>query len=207
MRSLILASSSERRKSIVEFLGVPFRIVHSDFPEEQVRWDDFSDPSEYVNTIAMGKVLVVAQAHPDALILGADTSVFLDGKVFGKPRDLTDARQMLTTLRGREHQVVTGVVLLDTLTGEREVFSVVSSVEFLAFSDEVLDQYIATSESLGKAGSYAIQMGARKLVKQVRGSVSNVVGLPLEETADALERFGIAIEVDVPVVAQSQFSL
>lgn len=206
MRALILASGSPRRKDILEFLGVPFTVIASDFPEEEVKWKNFDDPEEYVSSIAVGKVLSVAQTQPDAIILGADTSVFLDGNVFGKPRDLDDARAILKQLRGRAHSVVTGVVVMDSLTGEHNQTAVSSVVEFLPFSDEQLENYIETSESLGKAGAYAIQMGARSFVKNVSGSVSNIVGLPIEETAGLLEEFGIRIEVDIHAIIDEHFT-
>lgn len=206
MRSLVLASGSPRRKDILEFLGVSFLVEVSDFPEEDVHWKDFEDAGEYVSSIAMGKVLSVAEAHPDAVIIGADTSVFLDGNVYGKPKNLDDARTILQTLRGRRHTVVTGVVVLDSLTREHNQAVVTSSVEFLPFSDEQLENYIETGESLGKAGAYAIQLGAKILVKNVSGSVSNIVGLPIEETAGLLEEFGIRIDVDIEDIVDQHFT-
>ncbi len=206
MRKLILASSSPRRKDILELLGVPFSVRPSDFPEEKIKWSEFEDPGEYVSSIAMGKVLTLVDEIEDAVILGADTSVFLGDQVFGKPRDLDDARRILSTLRGTRHSVVTGVVVYDTLTKEHNNAVVTSLVDFLPFSEEQLENYISTSESMGKAGAYAIQMGARSFVKNVTGSLSNVVGLPIEETVSLLEEFGIPIEVDVAALIDEHFS-
>lgn len=205
IRQLILASSSPRRKDLLEFLGVPFEIKVSDFPEEEVDFTDFNDPLEYVSTIAMGKALVVADLYPDALILAADTCVFLEGLVYGKPRDLDDARHILKTLRGKTHQVITGFVVIDTMTQERLTGTVESFVEFYHFSDEELERYIETSESLGKAGAYAIQRGAKGFVRQIQGSLSNIVGLPLTEVADLLENFGVPIDVDVREIEEIYF--
>lgn len=206
MQELVLASSSRRRKDILEFLGVPFTVVSSNFPEENVKWVDFDDPADYVLTIAMGKVLTVADNYPEALILGADTSVFLDSQTFGKPKDLDDARRILKTLRGRTHTVVTGFTLLNSLTSEQYSEAVHSQVTFFSFSDEELERYLATSESLGKAGAYAIQFGAKSFAKEVKGSLSNVVGLPMEEVAMALENFGIPIEVNVRNIVERCFT-
>lgn len=206
MRTLVLASSSPRRKDILEFLGVPFKAISSDFPEEKVVWSDFDDPGEFVCTIAMGKVLTLANKMKDSIIVGADTSVFLDGEVYGKPKDRNDARRILQKLRGRRHSVVTGVVIYDTLTKEHDSCISTSLVEFLPFSDEQLENYIATGESLGKAGAYAIQMGARSFVKNVQGSLSNVVGLPIEETVSLLEEFDVPVDVDVPALVDEHFS-
>jgi septum formation protein len=207
MRQIILASGSARRKDIMEFLGIPFEIAISDFPEENVHFEDFDEASDYVSTIAMGKALTIASqyedlsheatgsqngrigslretdvAKGDALILAADTSVFLDGNVYNKPMDLDDARRILQALRARRHEVITAIVLLDTLTN------------------------IETSESLGKAGAYAIQLGAKSFVKSIEGSLSNVVGLPIEETAALLEQFDVPIEVDIDTLVAEHFT-
>ncbi len=206
MRKLILASGSPRRKDILDFLGVQYQIVVSDFPEENVHWADFDEPEEYVQSIAMGKVLTVAEQERDAIILGADTSVFLDGAVYGKPKNLDDARRILQALRGRRHSVVSGVVIFDSLTKEHDSVAVTSLVEFLPFSDEQLENYIDTSESMGKAGAYAIQMGARQFVKNVSGSVTNIVGLPIHETASLLEQFDIPIDVDIDAIVDEHFT-
>lgn len=206
MRKLILASGSARRKDIVDFLGLTYAVAISDFPEENVRWEDFDDPADYVQSIAMGKALTVVDQEPDAIILAADTSVFLDGRVYGKPSSLDDARRILQKLRGRRHSVVTGVVIMDSLTREHDSVAVTSVVDFLPFSDDQLEQYIATSESMGKAGAYAIQMGARQFVKNVSGSVSNIIGLPIHETASLLEQFDIPIDVDIDAIVDEHFT-
>jgi len=206
MQQIILASTSPRRQELMEFLGVPFEVVGSEFPEEAVSFDDFLDPADYVTTIAIGKALAVAPLYDDAIIVGADTMVFLDGMPYGKPTDLDDARRILKVLRGRRHQVITAVGLINTLTNERLVETVQSEVEFFPFSDEELERYIATSESLGKAGAYAIQLGAKVFVREVKGSLSNVVGLPLTEVALALESMGVPIEVDVRDIEERHFT-
>ena len=206
MRKLILASGSARRKDILEFLGVPFEVTISDFPEENVQWEDFDEPSDYVSTIALGKALTVADRYTDAVILAADTSVFLDGIVYNKPETLDRAREILCALRGKRHEVVTGMVVLDTLTTEKQIHTVSSFVEFLPFSDEQLERYIATGESIGKAGAYAIQLGARNFVKSIEGSLSNTVGLPMEETAALLEEFAIPINVNVRAIVVEHFT-
>ncbi|MEP7166905.1 MAG: nucleoside triphosphate pyrophosphatase [Candidatus Woesebacteria bacterium] len=206
MRKIILASGSPRRKDIMEFLGVPFEIVVSDFPEENVRWEDFDEPADYVSTIAMGKALTIAPRFEDALIIAADTSVFLEGNVYNKPSDLDEARRILQMLRGKRHQVTTAMVFIDTLTRQQEIQTVSSFVTFLPFSDEQLENYIDTSESLGKAGAYAIQLGAKGLVKLLEGSLSNVVGLPIEEAAGLLEQFNIPVDVDVKAIVEEHFT-
>ncbi|MBP9700062.1 septum formation protein Maf [Candidatus Woesebacteria bacterium] len=211
MRALLLASSSPRRKDLLEFLGVPFEILPSDFPEEDVEFGELDDPKDYVLTIATGKALAVADkllAAPNQspIILGADTAVFLDDKVYGKPRDFEDAKLILRQLSGRKHLVVTGFMLLDPLTGEQYSEAVETYVEFFKFQEEELERYIATGESIGKAGAYAIQGEAKRFVRQVEGSVSNVVGLPLEAVAGGLEHMGIPVQVDVRQIVSRHFS-
>lgn len=188
------------------FLGIPYEIAASDFPEEDVKTADFDDPREYVATLATGKALMAAQKFDDAIVLGVDTTVFVDGQYFGKPADLNGARSTLQHLRGKRHQVLTGLCMIDTLTGERQVEVVESGVTFFKFSDEALERYISTSESLGKAGAYAIQGGAKGFVESVDGSLSSVVGLPLIELAEMFERFGAQIDVDVRKIEAEQFS-
>lgn len=205
MRKIILASTSPRRKELMAFLGIEYQTVASDFPEEDVDVRDFDDPREYVATLASGKALAVTDRFDDAIVVGVDTTVYLNGQYFGKPKNLDDARRMLKALRGQRHEVFTAICLIDTLTGEREVEVVESGVSFLPFSDEALERYIQTSESLGKAGSYAIQAGAKHFVHSVEGSLSSVVGLPLTELSEMLERFGVRVDVDIRKIEDEQF--
>lgn len=206
MRQIILASTSFRRKELLAFLGVPFEVVASDFPEEDVDRSDFDDPSEYVATLATGKALAVADRYEDAIVIGSDTIVYAHGTYYGKPKDLDDARRILRELRGRSHSVFTAVYMLDTLTGQSQIEVVKTIVTFAHFSDEALERYIGTSESLGKAGAYAIQSGAKNFVASVEGSLSSVVGLPLREVASMLEAFDIPIDVDVEALIEEQFT-
>lgn len=197
MKQIILASSSFRRQELMKWLGIPFEIHVSNFPEENVKFEDFDNPEEYVLAIAMGKALVVADQFPETLIIASDTTVYLDGKIFGKPKNLNDARSMLQTLRGKQHTVFTAIVMIDGETGEKKTEVVKSLVTFFPFSDETIDQYIATSEPYDKAGGYALQGFAKRFVQDVQGSELNVVGFPLVTVRDMLEECGIPIEVDV----------
>lgn len=188
------------------FLGLPYETMASNFPEEDVDPRDFDDPREYVATLAAGKAMMVAQNHEDALVIGVDTTVYTDGKYFGKPQSLDDARRTLKHLRGKRHEVFTAICIIDTLTHEQRVEVTESGVTFLSFSDESLERYIQTSEPLGKAGAYAIQAGAKNFVQAVEGSLSSVIGLPLTELAAMLERFGIQVEVDIRRIEEEQFT-
>lgn len=206
MRQLILASTSPRRQELLSFLGVSFETVASQFAEEAVNPYDFKDPRDYVATLSTGKAFALMESHPDHLVLGADTAVFSQGKYYGKPANLDDALRILRELRGRQHEVYTGICLLDTLAHKHEVVVSRSLVTFRDVSDTELATYIDTSESLGKAGAYAIQGGAKKFASNVAGSLSNVVGLPLLETARLLGRFGVHIDVDVDAVIKKHFT-
>jgi septum formation protein len=198
MKRIILASTSARRQELMEWLGIPYEVIPSHFAEESVLFDEFEDdPEGYVTTIATGKALTVSQEHPHALVIGSDTSVYLDGKMFGKPRDLQHAREMLTALRGKEHKVYSAVVMIDGETAERRSEVVVSEVRFFPFSDEELERYIATSEPYDKAGGYGMQGYAKRFIQEVRGSALNIIGFPLVTVRDMLEEFGVQIEVDL----------
>lgn len=197
MTEIILASSSDRRQEMMRWLGVPFEIVPSNFEEEAVQYSDFDDPEGYVATIAMGKALAVSSKHPNALTVASDTMVFFGDKIFGKPKNLEDARNMMRDLRGNTHTVITAVVMIDGVTGEKRTEIVTSEVTFFAFSEKELEAYIATSEPYDKAGGYALQGYAKRFVRGVRGSAMNVVGFPILTVRDMLEELGVPIEVDV----------
>jgi len=170
-------------------LGVPFEAVPSDADETL----DAVPLPEAVARLALRKARVVAGSHPTAVVLGADTVVVIDGRSLGKPADQDDARAMLRTLRGRSHEVMTGVAVVDAATGRFAVDTVISRVTMAAYGDEAIDAYVAGGEPLDKAGAYAIQGAGGALVAGLEGSRSNVVGLPLSATAALLRRFGVAV--------------
>jgi len=148
--------------------------------------------------LALRKARAVAVLWPGALVLAADTIVVVDGRALGKPADAAEARAMLRTLRGRAHEVMTGVVVLDAATGRHAAETVVSRVTMAGYSDAAIDAYVAGGEPLDKAGAYAIQGEGGALVAGLEGSRSNVVGLPLPTTAALLRRFGVAVSAPPP---------
>jgi len=152
MTEIILASSSARRQEMMSWLGVPFEIVPSNFEEEAVRYSDFEDPDDYVATIATGKALAVSAQHPDALIIASDTMVFLLNKVYGKPKNLEDARAMIRELRGNTHTVVTAVVMIDGITGEKRAEIVKSEVTFFEFGWRICSSGIRKAICTGSEG-------------------------------------------------------
>jgi septum formation protein len=180
---LILASASPRRAELLRQLQPEFQIVPSDATEII---DEQLSPQELCQLNAHRKARVVAKKIPDALVLGADTLVFLEREIFGKPRDLADARRMLARLQGRTHQVVTGVSLIH-LRGYRErLFAASTDVTFRTLSAGQIDDYVAKVNTLDKAGAYAIQEHGDLIVSEISGSFSNVVGLPAERVEEEL---------------------
>ena len=181
MEHLILASASPRRKEILQALGVAFTIC----PAKGEEKSDKTDPCELVEDLARHKGKEVylrlkeeGKLTPDDLILSCDTVVALDGEILGKPKDLTDARRMLSELSGREHMVASGICL--TTADGRQLSSFDTTfVRFFKVSEDEIDAYLASEKVLDKAGAYAIQGGASRFVKSIRGDYLNVVGLPL----------------------------
>jgi septum formation protein len=184
---LVLASGSPRRKELLAQLGVVYEVIVSDVDEEL---RDQLDPSETVLLLARQKVDAIVKQEPDAFVLGADTEVFLDGRRFGKPSTLDDARAMLRRLSGRTHQVLTGVVLWNPVLRQREERVIESGVTMKSMSLQEIEDYVATGEPMDRAGSYAIQGIGGELVAGVEGCYTNVIGLPLCATVDLLTNAG-----------------
>ena len=151
--------------------------------------------ADAVPRLALDKARAVATRMGEGVVLGADTIVVIDGEPLGKPADATDARVMLRRLRGREHEVITGVAVVDARTGRSQATAVVSRVRMAEYGEGEIEAYVATGEPLDKAGAYAIQGRGGALVAGLEGSFSNVVGLPLAETAGLLAAFGVAVSV------------
>jgi septum formation protein len=146
-----------------------------------------------VAALALRKARAVAGRHPLALVLAADTVVVVDSEPLGKPADPADAAAMLRRLRGRAHEVMTGVALIDARSGREAAETVTSRVSMRDYSEAEIARYVATGEPLDKAGAYAIQGIGGALVAGFEGSRSNVVGLPLAATAALLRRFGLTV--------------
>ena len=186
---LILASASPRRRELLGRLGVEFEVVPSDIDEILV-----GEPSgETVAALALAKARAVAGRVGDGIVVGADTVVVIDGVALGKPVDAEDARAMLRRLRGRAHEVITGVAVVDAETGRAETTAVATRVVMADVGDDVIESYVASGEPHDKAGAYAIQGRGAALVSEFVGSYSNVVGLPLAATARLLRGFGVDV--------------
>ena len=168
-----------------------FQVVPSDLDEIL----GSGPPSAAAARLALEKARTVAGRVGEGIVLGADTIVVIDGEALGKPSGPEDARAMLRRLRGREHEVVTGIAVVDARSGRCESTAVASRVRMAEYDESDIDAYVVTGEPLDKAGAYAIQGRGRALVAGYEGSFSNVVGLPLEETARMLAGFGVPVSV------------
>jgi septum formation protein len=192
---LVLASQSPRRRELLEQLGIPLAVRPANTDESVLPGED---ARAYVLRVAREKARAVA----GDLVLAADTAVVLRGEVLGKPRDADDARRMLRALSGTVHEVLTGVCVRRSAPAPAPALEldavVATEVRFAPLSDGEVDWYVATGEPLDKAGAYAIQGAGGAFVLRVDGSVSNVVGLPLAETADLLRRAGLALPWERP---------
>lgn len=186
---IYLASQSPRRRELLEQLGVAFDTVDADVHER--RLPDES-PQDYVVRVAREKAgagLLALAARPEAVVLGADTDVVLDGEVLGKPNDAAHAAELLARLSGRTHEVVSAVWLV---SGRREEHRLsVTRVRFAPLSAADAAAYVATGEPFGKAGAYAVQGRAAAFIERIEGSYSGVMGLPLHETWQLLRNFGV----------------
>ena len=180
---LILASASPRRAELLKLLRVKFRIIPSDATEVV---HEHLTPLEICQLNAHRKARAVAKRIPDALVIGADTLVFLDNKILGKPRNRADARRMLARLQGRTHQVVTGVSLIQLRTHRERVFAISTDVLFHPLDAGQIRDYLSRINPLDKAGAYAIQESGEKIISEISGSYSNVVGLPVERLREEL---------------------
>jgi septum formation protein len=176
--SLILASASPRRTELLRQLKLEFEIVPGDAAEI---FDEQLSPHELCQLNAHRKARVIAKKIPDALVLGADTLVFLEREVFGKPQNLDEAKQMLERLQGRTHQVVTGVSLIHLRAHRERIFAASTDVTFRPLTTGQISDYLSKINPLDKAGAYAIQERGEMIVSEVSGSYSNVVGLPVEQ--------------------------
>jgi septum formation protein len=174
----ILASASPRRADLLRLLELDFKILPG--AVEEVSHDHLT-PIEVCQLNAHRKARVVAKKIPDALVLAADTLVFLENQILGKPRSLAEARRMLARLQGRHHQVVTGVCLMHLRKHRERIFAVSTDVLFHPLNARQIRDYLKKINPLDKAGAYAIQEAGELIISETSGSFSNVVGLPLEK--------------------------
>lgn len=184
--SLILASASPRRRELLERVGIEVAVVPADVDESVM---DGEEAVPYATRVAASKANTIALREPDRWVLAADTVVEVSGAPLGKPSDVAEARQMLLELRGSVHRVTTAMCLRGRGTAVSS--AVTTEVVMRNFADWELAQYLEASEWQGKAGAYAVQGMAAAFVLEVRGSITNVIGLPLSEVVCLLQEHGV----------------
>lgn len=187
-RNIILASTSPRRKELLEKTGLVFHTTTGTYEEDMTLP---LMPNELAMHLSMGKAQAVGKYHTDAIIIAADTFLSYENKVLGKPHTKKKAKEILSTLSGKTHFVLTGFTVLDSKDNKSVSRVVETRVHFKKLTKEEIDNYVATGESLDKAGAYAIQGLGSEFVDRIEGSYSNVIGLPVEEVLEALKDFGI----------------
>ena len=180
--SIVLASSSPRRRELLEQAGVIFEVVAS--PAEEIH-DPAMKPGHLCEWNATLKAAAVAEIRGESIVIGSDTLVFIDDSPLGKPADLDEAYAMLRRLSGRTHQVCTGVCVIHP-SGKRNVFHDTTEVTFLTLDDAAITRYFSQDNPLDKAGAYGIQECGDQIVSEIRGSYENVMGLPVNMVLDAL---------------------
>jgi septum formation protein len=199
MTQIILASQSPRRKELLTQMGVEFTTVPSNFDEYL---DDDRDPGAVAIELAVGKAMTVAEQYPDAIVIGSDTIVTIEGQQLAKAADEDEARQMLKLCAGKRNDVTTSLAVIKLsdsikLTGEDT-----SGVYFLPYDEERVSEYLATGDYKDKAGAWGIQSGAAPLIDYYSGNYDSIIGLPTKLLADFLAQLGVSarpFEPEAPV--------
>lgn len=190
MKKIILASTSPRRKEILEKLGIQFTVVPINYEEDMTL--DMS-PENLVMYLATGKARSVEHKFTNSIIISADTFIVFENKKLGKPFTNEKAKEMLQMLSDKNHQIITGVAILDTETGAINTFCDITKVKMLKLSDKTIENYVNTGEPLDRAGAYALQEKGALLIEKIEGDFYGAMGLPLRKVAEALTKLGIEI--------------
>jgi septum formation protein len=180
----ILASISPRRQELLRSVGLKFKIIPAHVNEEYLEGET---PREHVRRLSQDKAMAIARKNPSALVLGADTIVVIDSLILGKPKNKKQAREMLTRLSDREHEVFTGFTIAHDATKVYKTKVIKSSVLFKKISPKEMEWYVSCDEPYDKAGGYAVQGKGASFIKSIRGSYTNVIGLPLCEVMEELK--------------------
>ena len=202
MDKIILASNSPRRRELFSLFGWPFEVIPADINEDQLQGES---PREYVARLARSKADVIASDY-EGLVIAADTIVVDGDQLLGKPQDETEASQMLKQLRGRTHQVYTGIAMIKTSTGQTYEDICQTDVPMRDYSDKEIEDYVATGDPMDKAGAYAIQHAGFHPVVGLTGCYASVMGLPLCHLVVGLQQLGIEIPEDLPERCQALLS-
>lgn len=189
-RKIILASKSERRKSLLEQVGLEFEVRESEYEEDMTV---MSDPYELVKFLALKKGEDVARQYDDAIVISGDTFVVFEGKFIGKPKDEQDATRMLRNFSGKKHEIVSGFAIIDTKNKIIVNDFGKAQVKFKNLSEEEIADYVATAEPLTRAGSYGMMELAAVLIESIEGDFYSVIGLPLNKIYLELKKMGVDI--------------
>jgi septum formation protein len=182
-KKIILASASPRRLELMSFAGIDFDVVPAEICEDVLPGEQ---PVDHVIRLSLEKAKAVSVKVESRFFIGADTVVVLDGRIMGKPADEAEATEMLTSLSGRTHEVITGFTVLDKTSGTCSSQNVRTEVLFKSLTQNEIKKYIATGCPMDKAGAYAIQGGAVHFIRSIKGSYTNVIGLPMTELYELL---------------------
>lgn len=185
---IILASASPRRAHLLRKAGLSFEVIHPEIDEKQSEETPHLTAAEMALNNAYLKARVISAHNPESWVLGADTVVVINGDILGKPEDMEDARRIFEMLNGRTHRVVTAVFLMRERPFHQMPFYDVSLVTFNKLTPRERDEYLAAIDPLDKAGAYSVQDRSETVINKIEGSVSNVMGLPMEKLLEVLER-------------------
>ncbi len=188
MKKIILASASQRRRELLEKLGLKFEVEPSNSEEKIIPG---LRPHELAKSLSLEKAKAVASKYKNALIIAADTFGVLNGKILGKPHTETEAKIMLETINGKPHLVITGFTIIDTASNKAISNSVETKVYIKRLTPDEINAYVKSKEPLDKAGGYAIQGLGSVIVEKIEGDFFNVIGLPLNALAESLKEFGV----------------
>jgi len=190
-KKVILASSSPRRKELLDLTGLKYQVI-SPGVEENILPEE--SPRDHVQRLAIEKATIVAASNPDDVVIGCDTVVILNGRhILGKPKKKKDAKAMLASLAGREHTVLSSVAAVWQRKGKQRVVTVETRVRMKQLEEWEMNWYIDSGEAMDKAGAYAIQGKGAIFIEGIVGSHTNVIGLPLMETVMLLRSFGVRL--------------
>lgn len=184
----------------MSWLGLEFEVIASDFDESLIQSEEIED---LVEELALQKALTISKSQPDSLVIGADTMVSLAERQIGKANDPAEAKEMISRLSGKTHQVTTGVAILVPGDDLPVIFHDQSSVSFRPIDTDEIEDYLETSHWQDKAGAYAIQEEANKFVSGYQGSYTNIMGLPLLRLAEELENLGFDMPSDLSQIIET----
>jgi septum formation protein len=190
MKKIVLASASPRRKELLEKIGLAFDIDPGNASEDL---DPDLGPHEMAKTISLQKALAVAPKHSNTIVIAADTFIVFQGRIIRKPATEAEAKEILTTLCGTSHSVITGFTIIDTGDNRTVSRAIETIVHMKQLTQDEIDAYIMSKEPMDKAGAYAIQGIGSIIVDKIEGDYFNVIGLPLSALVECLKQFGVNV--------------